>query len=334
MDVKIESRITALMLMLAVVIAILSPCISILNAQVLPREQMLVIGGAYWEPPKKFNPFNYGGSVSGIVGLIYEPLYLWIPIKPEAERWFPWLASELPRWLSATEVEIKIRAEAKWWDGRDVTAEDVRFTFYDVPRKVTTAAWAGVRNYIDDVVVVDSKTVRFKLNPDAANYADFLFQLYSAPILPKHFYESYVNQYGDELTDLAKWPAVAPDKDPRKLVGSGMYKVYSTADDHFILERVDDWWGKAVFGLPQPKYIKGVVVYSNQVAANMLGAGELDWSCFYIPGGPDMVKRGLAVAYYSKEPYYLSANVAFLFVNTQKKPFDDARFRRAMYYAI
>lgn len=64
MDVKIESRITALMLMLAVVIAILSPCISILNAQVLPREQMLVIGGAYWEPPKS--------SIHSIMEVLYQ----------------------------------------------------------------------------------------------------------------------------------------------------------------------------------------------------------------------------------------------------------------------
>jgi len=318
-------------------VAVLCALLVALAAQaqpVIPREQTLIIGGAYWEPPKKFNPFNYGGSVSGTVGLIYEPLYLWIPIKPEPERFVPWLAADQPRWISPTEVEIKLRPEAAWWDGSPVTAEDVRFTFYDVPRKVPSSAWGGVRNYIVDVVVVDAKTVRFKFDPNTANYADFLFNLYSVPILPKKFYEPFVNQYGDELTDLAKWPAVAEGKDPTKLLGSGMYKVIYTGDDNFILERVDNWWGTKVFGIPAPKYIKGVVVYSNQVAANMLGAGELDWSCFFIPGGPTMVQRGYAVAFYSKEPYYLSANVAFLFVNTQKPPFNDPNFRKAMYYAI
>lgn len=301
----------------------------------IPREQTLITGGAWWEPPKKFNPLNYGGSVSGTNGLIYEPLYLWIPIKPENERFQPWLAAALPNWISPTEVEIKIRPEAKWWDGSPVTADDVRFTFYDVPRKVTSAAWAGVRNYITDVVVVDSKTVRFKFDPQNVNYGDFLFQLYSTPILPKKYYEPYVNQYGNELTDLGKWPVIAENKDPTKLLGSGMYKVLYTGDDYFILERVDNWWGKDVFGkLPGPKYIKGVIVYSNQVAANMLGAGELDWSTFYIPGGPTMVQKGYVVSFYSKSPYYLSANVAFLFLNTAKKPFNDPNFRKALYYAI
>ncbi len=301
----------------------------------IPREQTLITGGAWWEPPKKFNPLNYGGSVSGTNGLIYEPLYLWIPIKPENERFQPWLAAALPNWISPTEVEIKIRPEAKWWDGSPVTADDVRFTFYDVPRKVTSAAWAGVRNYITDVVVVDSKTVRFKFDPQNVNYGDFLYQLYSTPILPKKYYEPYVNQYGDELTDLGKWPVIAENKDPTKLLGSGMYKVLYTGDDYFILERVDNWWGKDVFGkLPGPKYIKGVIVYSNQVAANMLGAGELDWSTFYIPGGPTMVQKGYVVSFYSKSPYYLSANVAFLFLNTAKKPFNDPNFRKALYYAI
>jgi len=301
----------------------------------IPREQTLITGGSWWEPPKKFNPLNYGGSVSGTNGLIYEPLYLWIPIKPENERFQPWLAAALPNWISPTEVEIKIRPEAKWWDGSPVTADDVRFTFYDVPRKVTSAAWAGVRNYITDVVVVDSKTVRFKFDPQNVNYGDFLFQLYSVPILPKKYYEPYVNQYVNELTDLGKWPVIAENKDPTKLLGSGMYKVLYTGDDYFILERVDNWWGKDVFGkLPGPKYIKGVIVYSNQVAANMLGAGELDWSTFYIPGGPTMVQKGYVVSFYSKSPYYLSANVAFLFLNTAKKPFNDPNFRKALYYAI
>lgn len=309
--------------------------VPLVEAQVAtPREQTLVIGGAYWEPPKKWNPFNYGGSTSGIVGLIYEPLYTWVPIKPADQRFMPWLAKDQPTWESPTNVVIRLRDEAKWWDGRPVSADDVIFSFYTVPRKVTTAAWAGVRNYILEVRKVDDKTVRFILSEEA-NYADFLFQLYSAPILPKHFLEPFVDRYGDELTDLAKWPIVAPDKDPKKVVGSGMYKILYLGDDHFILERVDGWWGKAVFGkLPEPKYIKGVVVYSNQVAANMLGAGELDWSCFFIPGGPDMLRRGYAVSYFKESPYYLSANVAYLFVNTQKAPFNDPAFRKAIYFAI
>ncbi|MEM1639887.1 MAG: ABC transporter substrate-binding protein [Desulfurococcaceae archaeon] len=303
------------------------------EAQVLPREQMLITGGAWWEPPKKWNPFNYGGAMSGTVGLIYEPLYIWIPIKPENERWVPWLAADLPQWETSTKVVIKLRDQAKWWDGKPITADDVIFTFYDVPRKVPSCTWGQVANYITSVEKINDKTVRFVFTSDA-NYADFLNRLYAVPILPKHVLETFVNQYGDELVDLGKWPIVAENKDPTKIVASGMYRIYALADDHFILERVENWWGKDVFGLPGPKYIKGVVVYSNQVAANMLGAGELDWSTFYIPGGPDMVKAGRVVSYYKDYPLYLPSNVAFLFVNTQKEPFNDPNFRKAMYFAI
>jgi len=306
-----------------------------------PREQTLVIGGAYWSmPPKIWNVLNYGASNSGIVGLIYETLYIWVPIYPEGKRFIPWLAADLPRWLDSYTVEIKIRPEAKWWDGQSVTARDVWFTFYYVPRKVPTCAWAGMANYITDITVVDDKTVRIHLDPANPSYGDFFYQLYEAPILPEHALKSLVDQYGSELTDTSKWPVVAPNADFRNIVGSGMYKLIEIGQDYFIMERVDNWWGKDVKespftgSLPAPKYIKGVVVYSNQVAANMLGAGDLDWSNFYIPGGPDMVKRGLAKAFYKDYPYYLSANVAFLFVNTQKAPFNDPNFRKAMYYAI
>jgi peptide/nickel transport system substrate-binding protein len=303
------------------------------DAQQIPRNQMIVVGGSWWEPPKKWNPFNHGGAASGTVGLIYEPLYIWIPIKPENQRFIPWLAKDMPTWESPKSVVIKLRDEAKWWDGRPVTADDIIFTYYDVPHSLSWCAWCGVRDYISAVEKIDDKTIRFRFT-DNPNYANFLYNLYTTPILPRHALKSFVDQYKDELVDLSKWPIVAPDKDPKKIVASGMYKINTLADDYFILERVDDWWGRNIFGLPAPKYVKGVVVYSNQVAANMLGAGELDWSNFYIPGGPDMVRKGLVIAFYKKYPYYLSANVAFLFVNTQKPPFNDPRFRKAMYYAI
>jgi len=326
------------MLILSIGIA---PAVPMAHAQTYPREQMLIIGGAYWSmPPNVWNVLNYGGSNSGIVGLIYEPLYIWIPIKPEGQRFVPWLAADLPRWIDEYTVEIKIRPEATWWDGKPVKASDVKFTFEYVPQKVTTVAWAGMASYITSVEVVDDKTVRIHLNRDNPSYGDLLYQLYSAPILPEHVLKPLVDQYGSELTDTSKWPAVAEGADFKKIVGSGMYKLIEIGQDYFIMERVDNWWGKNVRSppftgsLPAPKYIKGVVVYSNQLAANMLGSGELDWSCFYIPGGPDMVKKGLAVAYYKDFPYYLSANVAFLFVNTEKPPFNDPNFRKALYFAI
>ncbi|MEM4570808.1 MAG: ABC transporter substrate-binding protein, partial [Desulfurococcaceae archaeon] len=330
MSISVKTTITFLLVAILSVSIALTP---IAETQVIPREQMLVVGGAWWEPPRKWNPFNYGGSASGTVGLIYEPLYIWIPIKPEAERWVPWLAKELPTWESPRSVVIKLRDEAKWWDGRPITADDIIFTFYEVPRKLPWCAWCGMGEYVVEIQKIDEKTVRFVFS-ESPNYANFLQNLYSAPVLPRHVLASFVDQYGGELVDLGKWPVVAEGKDPSRIVGSGMYRIISVADDHAVLERVDDWWGKNVFGLPAPKYVKFVVVFSNQVAANMLGAGELDWSNFYIPGGPDMVRRGYAVAFYKNYPFYLPANVAFLFVNTEKEPFSDPRFRKAMYFAI
>ncbi|MEL9940729.1 MAG: ABC transporter substrate-binding protein [Ignisphaera sp.] len=330
--------VVTLAMLLLIPIAHLVPMV---QAQAYPREQTLIIGGAYWSmPPTVWNALIPGAGNSGIVGLIYEPLYIWVPIKPEGQRFIPWLAADLPKWIDLYTVEIKIRPEATWWDGQPITAEDVKFTFEYVPKVVTTAAWGGMANYITSVEVVDDKTVRIHLNKTNPSYGDFFYQLYEAPILPEHALKSLVDTYKKNLTDTSAWPVVAPNKDFKNIVASGMYRLIEIGQDYFIMERVDNWWGKNVKtypftgSLPAPKYIKGVVVYSNQVAANMLGAGELDWSCFYIPGGPDMVKRGLAKAFYSNYPYYLSANVAFLFVNTQKKPFNDPNFRKALYFAI
>jgi len=323
------SRIAPTLLLLILALGM----ISIMPATAQPREETVITGGAWWSPPTNFNPLTGGAATPGVVGLMYEPLYLWIPVKTD-NQWVPWLAADLPNWISDSVVEIKLRSGLTWWDGQPLTASDVKFTYLDLPKMVPGTSWSGMANYIDHIDVVDSTTLRiyFTSNP---NYHNFIYNLYQVPILPEHIVKPLAEKYGNDLADASRFPALNEDKDPFKIVASGMYKLYDKGDTYVTWVRVDTWWGKNVFGkLPAPKYVKGVIVYSNQVAANMLGAGELDWSTFFIPGGPDMVNRGLAVAYYKKSPYYLPANVAYLFVNTQKKPFDDPVFRKAMYYAI
>jgi len=98
-----------------IVVLLLLPVFAVTPIQAqtgIPREQTIIVGGAWWEPPYKWNPFNHGGAASGTVGLVYEPLYLWIPIKPENERFIPWLARELPTWETTNRVVIKLREEA------------------------------------------------------------------------------------------------------------------------------------------------------------------------------------------------------------------------------
>ncbi len=78
-----------------------------------------------------------------------------------------------------------------------------------------------------------------------------------------------------------------------------------------------------------------IVNPSNNVALGLFLKGELDLSNNFLPGIATLVEGGYGVkTWYDDPPYMLSANTAFLFMNTKKKPMDDPAFRRALAYAI
>ncbi len=308
---------------------LLTPLLGVTAAysQKIPRSETVIVGGGMWSPPTNFNPLVPWAATTGTIGLIYEPLYLYIP---HLGKWVPWIASEEPKWLNDTTVMIKIR-DASWWDGKPLTSKDVKFTFYDLPKKLKSLYYASMLSYLVDVKTPDEKTVIFVFNRTTMNYPQFYYYLYSIPILPEHVISPILKEKGEGILKLSVIGATKPSE----IVGSGMYKVYKTTEDTIYYERVDNWWGIKYFGKPGPKYIKYVMVFSNQVALAMLLRGDLDWSNFFIPGIPNLLKQySFLVTYYRHPPYYLPANVAFLFINHNKKPLNDPRFRKALYYAI
>lgn len=312
---------------LILVAFLVAPLAQVVYAQpVPPREETVVVGGGMWAPPTNFNPLVPWAATTGTIGLIYETLYLYLPNKDE---WVPWLASGMPEWLSEDTLRIKLR-DAYWWDGKPLTSDDVKFTFYDILIKLPMMYYASIRNYLVSVETPDKTTVIFHFNKTSLNYPQLYLFLYSVPVLPKHVFEPIINEKGSEVLNM---PIIGADK-PVNIVGSGMYKVYLTTSDTLYYVRVDNWWGRNYFGTPGPKYIKYVMVFSNQVALAMILRGDLDWSNFFIPGIPQLVKQYNIVTYYKKSPYYLPANVAYLFVNHNKTPLNDPIFRKALYYAI
>ncbi|MCE4598695.1 MAG: ABC transporter substrate-binding protein [Desulfurococcales archaeon] len=282
------------------------------SAQELPRNETIYVGGGLWAPSSNFNPLTPWAAATGSVGLIYEPLFLYIPIKDE---FVPWLAEE-GKWVSDNVYEVKLR-EAKWHDGTPLTAEDVKFTF-EYAKIHQGIYYSSIWNWLDRIEVVDERTVRFVFSEP--HYPEWTYYLYTLYIIPKHIWEKIEN------------PLEEANTNP---IGSGMYKLKSYDQNQVVYERNDEWWGKDAFGTPGPKYIVYLRVASNNVALAMLVRGELDWSNFFLPGVPQLVKQYEFIhTWYKDRPYHLPANVAFLFINNQKYPLNLTEFRRAMAYAI
>lgn len=296
---------------MAIMVLSLSFAFSAINYE---RDETFITGGGLWNTPSNWNPFTPWAETTGTTGLVYETLFTFDPLSSEVN---PWLA-ESGEWISDNEYIIHLRKGIKWTDGNTFDANDVYFTF-DVARK-ENISYSYIWEYLKDVEIIDKYSV--KVTFKQTNYSEWMFFLYTRPIVPHHIWE---NMSGNEIMK-------ATNKNP---VGTGMYMYETFGEDRMVWKRNDNWWGKEVFGkLPEPKRIVYLRIFGNNVALGMLMKGELDLSNFFIPGVPKIKDVYNLKTYYKDAPYMLPENTALLFLNTTKKPLGDANFRRAISFAI
>ena len=284
------------------------------DTTVYPRAETLYTSGKQWGAPSTWNPFD-SNMAMGVVGLQYETLFLYDPIK---DAYTPWLASG-GSWDSAkTTYTINVRQGVKWSDGSAMTAADVAFSLNIYQN---AALGSNLFDIVDKVVANGNNVVvTFKGTPA---YQEFAAALYNDPIVPS-----------------AIWTA-KNDKDILKFlnangVGTGPYTYKTAAQDRMVWVKNPNWWATSALSLTvKPTYVVDIVNSSNNAALGELLSGGLDLDNNYLPGIAQIVNGGYGVTtYYATAPYMLSGNTAWLIPNTKKKPLDDPAFRRALAEAI
>lgn len=140
---------------------------------------------------------------------------------------------------------FKIKKDAKWHDGKPVTAQDVAFTFKSMADKDYAGAGygnverlKGAKNYhegksksIEGIQVLDENTIKFEFEEV---YSPGLLNIGFEGIIPKHI-------WGE--VPIAKW------KESNELlnnpIGCGPYKMLKFEPGQYVeLERFDDYYGK------------------------------------------------------------------------------------------
>lgn len=280
---------------------------------------MLVVS-SMWGAPPGWNPLMPTQAWGH--GLMYPSLFVYTPIQ---ERWMPYLAEGF-RWVDKLTLEITIRPQAKWWDGTPITAHDVKYTWELGKRYVTP--WSATWDYLEEVKVVDARTVQFVTSEKKLNYFALITAL-TQMILPKHRWELLEQKYGAKLIEFR-------DDNPKEIIGGGPYKLAWWVEDFWVYERVDDWWGRDLFGLPQVPSI-GHRVFKDNPAANLAFSRlELDVMTHFTPAVWELwVDQKLPVrTYYSKSPFYISYNTVLLYLNFARPPLDNPVIRRAIAFAV
>ncbi len=283
----------------------------------LPREATLYMSGSAWGPFTSFNPLR-NGYATGTLGLLYETLFRYDPLKDE---YIPWLATD-GKWVGRTYVAT-LRNGVKWNDGKPLTGADVKFTFETgkLPGSEYSTMWkTGLSN-----IVVKGNTVSFVFT-GKPNYLDWNTNIYSIPIVPKHIWSGY------SATEITTGNA----DDTSKMVGTGPFTYGAGKGTSATLQwnRRDGWWATKALGLKMPmQYVVDIHNTQNTASLQNFLKDDIDLSNNFFPG-VDKVIGGKVSTYYKSVPYMLSANTAWLVPNTAKVPLNDKAFRRALAMSI
>jgi len=287
----------------------------------LPRKETLYIAGFQWQSPQNWNPYTPGPDWPVAAGhmLIYEALFAFNMVTGQLD---PLLAKEL-KVVDATTMEITLQDGTKWQDGKPLTTEDVVYT-YELAKTQTDFRFATLFNYISEIQAVDAKTLRIKLNEKQINPGFVKHFLRDIHILPKHLW-----QPREASGKLSAFVDTAP-------VGSGPYKLLSYSPERVALVRNDDYWGKAIYGLPAPKYVVHPIFKTNDVGNLAFQNGEVDVMQQFTPQIWKMWEEAKVPVgtWFNKEPYYLPGNIPMLILNVSKKGLDNPLVRRALAYSI
>jgi peptide/nickel transport system substrate-binding protein len=257
------------------------------------------------------------GPSLGVIGLLYEGL-----VGGDLRTGRPAPNGLADYWEVAPDgrtYTFYLNKDAKWHDGVDITAEDVKFSFDALANPEVASAYS--QTFLDATESwrdVDEHT--FELVAKEPLWT-FLNDLYSV-VIPKHIWEE---------VPVAEWrtDGGATGQDPTRVVGSGPFKFQEWRQGESItLVRNDDYFQKV-------PYLDSIVIriWPDQTAVvNALLAGEID-AATVPPADVESVEatEGLLITTYPTRGF------AFYMTNLDPEKsqfFLDKRVRQALLYAL
>jgi ABC-type transport system substrate-binding protein len=279
--------------------------------------------------PSSLNPISYkeAGAVEILEKWVFETLLADDVVTGELT---PLLAKSYEISPDGKQFTFTLDERAKWFDGKPVTAEDVKFSFDVFSMEGANSPFRKAK--MDDFSAVEIPSpgvIKFTAKERVFSNLEFLS---STLILPKHLYYS---------------------KDPKKLEkneytkapkGSGPYMLDKwEKGSQSVLVRNPNYWGMA---LPQNKYAynfdKIVIKYIRdpQIAFESLKKGDLDYMPVRIgntslweqtkKAEPFVKGQIRAIAASSK----VQQGYGFIGFNLQNELFADKRVRKALAMAV
>ena len=277
---------------------------------------------------------NFNTVVQGVKGSIADGTELFIetlttPAFDEVSTEYGLLAEAVSYPDDRSSVSYRLRANARWHDGKPVTPDDVMFSFN--AHKTNSPFYGAYFRHVIKTEQTGEREVTFTFDgPGNRELPQIVGQL---PILPKHWWEG-ADKSGNKR-DIGQTTLELP-------LGSGPYRVKEFAPGRTIVyEKVADYWGKDLnvkIGTYNFKTFRYEYFRDSTVALEAFKGDQVDWRA-------ENSAKNWATAYdfpalrekkVVKEEFPIRSTgvmQAFAF-NIRRDKFKDPRVRRAFNFAL
>jgi microcin C transport system substrate-binding protein len=277
---------------------------------------------------------NFNTVVSGVKGSIAIGTELYMetlttPSLDEVSTEYGLLAEAISYPADYSAVTYRLRAKARWHDGKPITSDDVLYSF-DVLKKNSPFYGAYYRHVVK-VETTAEREVTFTFDgPGNRELPQIVGQL---PVLPKHWWEG--TDKSGRKRDVTQTTLEPP-------LGSGPYRLKDFAPGRtLVYEKVDDYWGKdlnVIIGTRNFQTIRYEFFRDSTVALEAFKGDQVDWrfensakewaNSYDFPAVRD--KRVVREEFPTRN---IGVMQAFAF-NTRRDKFKDPRVRRAFNFVF
>ena len=279
-----------------------------------------------------FDNFNMAvsgvrGSLSAGLNLLYSSLMA--DAMDEVSTEYGLLAEAVRHPPDFSSVTYRLRAEARWHDGRPVTVDDVIFSLEAF--KKHHPQYAAYYRHVTKAEQTGEREVTFTFDaPGNRELPQIIGQLY---VLPKHWWQG-VDGNGNKR-DIGATRLEAP-------LGCGPYRVKSfNAGRTVIYERVKDYWGKDLnvnVGRDNFDEVRYEYFRDTTVALEAFKGDNIDWrtenSALNWATRYDFPARAEKRVLLEEFPIRSQGVMQAFVFNTRRAKFSDPRVRRAFNYAF
>lgn len=267
------------------------------------------------------NTFIIKGDPAPGLGFVYQSLMESTPDEMSTEYGAIAASADIPDDLSY--VIYNLRPDARWHDGKPITAEDVIWSFDTLKAKGRPIYRFYYAN-VSKAEALDPHRVKFTLTgPRNRELPQILGQL---TVLPKHWWAT---------RDFEATTLEPP-------LGSGPYRVAHVEPNRaIVLERVKDWWAKDL-PINRGRYnfdrIRIDMYRDSTVALEAFKAHQYDfriensakeWATSY-----DFPARQAGLVVTEEIPHKRPTGMQAFIYNTRRPIFSDRRVREALAYAF